>query len=275
MAAANYDEALRRLLVHEGGYTHHPSDPGGPTNFGITIHDYRKYIKASATAADVRMMRLADAKAIYKSKYWDAQRCDELPSGVDYAVFDYGVNSGIGRSAKVLQRVCGLDVIDGRIGPKTLAYVKVRDPATVVRAICDERLAFLQRLRTWPVFGKGWGRRVAECRYVALQMAAAAPSQPTKLPPALDPAGPTPGKAEIPKPKKQDEVIVGGGTTAGGAAGATWWDWVQAHPAETALIAIVIVGAIVGAVYLINQQRKKRQETPMPGTRVVPALKPA
>ena len=75
MAAANYDEALERLLVHEGGYSNHPSDPGGPTNFGITIHDYRKYVKPGATAADVRAMRLSEAKAIYKAKYWDAMRC--------------------------------------------------------------------------------------------------------------------------------------------------------------------------------------------------------
>ena len=53
MAASTYDEALRRLLAHEGGYTDHPSDPGGPTNFGITIYDYRKYVKPNATAADV------------------------------------------------------------------------------------------------------------------------------------------------------------------------------------------------------------------------------
>src|SRR6185437_8422105 len=101
MAASTYDEALRRLLAHEGGYTNHPSDPGGPTNFGITIYDYRKYVKPNATAADMRAMTVGEAKAIYRKRYWDAQRCDELPAGVDYSVFDYGVNSGIGRSGKV------------------------------------------------------------------------------------------------------------------------------------------------------------------------------
>ncbi|MEJ2435465.1 MAG: glycosyl hydrolase 108 family protein [Pseudolabrys sp.] len=77
MAAWTYDEALRRLLAHEGGYTNHPSDPGGPTNFGITIYDYRKYIKRNATAADVRAMTVGEAKAIYRKRYWDSQRCDE------------------------------------------------------------------------------------------------------------------------------------------------------------------------------------------------------
>src|SRR5690554_4609658 len=105
MAASSYDEALRRLLKHEGGYGHHPSDPGGPTNFGITIHDYRRYVKPDATAADVRAMRIDEAKAIYREHYWNALRCDELPAGLDYAVFDYGVNSGIARAARVLHRI--------------------------------------------------------------------------------------------------------------------------------------------------------------------------
>jgi lysozyme family protein len=95
MAASSYDTALARLLVHEGGYTNHPADPGGSTNFGITIYDYRKYVKSDATAADVKAMRLDEAKTIYKAKYRAAQRCDELPVGVDYAIFDFGVNSGI------------------------------------------------------------------------------------------------------------------------------------------------------------------------------------
>ena len=164
MAASSYDEALRRLLLHEGGYTNHPADPGGPTNFGITIHDYRRYVKPDATAADVKAMKVEEAKSIYRAKYWDAQRCDELPAGVDYAVFDYGVNSGIGRSKKVLQRVVGVTA-DGVLGPADDAgRSRRRSEERSSSAICDERLRFLKRLRTWPVFGKGWGRRVAEVK---------------------------------------------------------------------------------------------------------------
>jgi lysozyme family protein len=170
MAASSYDDALRRLLAHEGGYTNHPSDPGGPTNFGITIHDYRTYIDPDATAADVKAMRLEDAQAIYRAKYWDALAGDALPAGLDYAVFDYGVNSGISRSAKALQRLIGV-ADDGKIGPKTLAAVADRDAAPLIAGLCDERLAFLKRLKTWRVFGKGWGRRVAEVRGAALAMA--------------------------------------------------------------------------------------------------------
>jgi lysozyme family protein len=172
MAASTFDDALRRLLIHEGGYTNHPSDPGGPTKFGITIVDYRRYVKAGATAADVRAMTLGEAETIYRERYWNAMRCDELPAGVDYAVFDYAVNSGISRAAKVLQRLLGF-ADNGRIGDALLAAVRKRDAADLIARLCDERLAFLQRLKTWPVFGAGWGRRVKEVRAAALAMAKA------------------------------------------------------------------------------------------------------
>src|SRR6185312_9138273 len=118
MAAASYEEALRRVLAHEGGYSNHPDDPGGPTNFGITLADYRKYVKPDATAADVRAMRVEEARAIYRRRYWDAQACDDLPAGVDYALFDYGVNSGIGRSGKVLRRCLELRASTSRVTPE-------------------------------------------------------------------------------------------------------------------------------------------------------------
>src|SRR6187401_1657476 len=169
MTASSYDEALRRVLVHEGGYSNHPSDPGGPTNWGITIHDARAHWKKEATAADVRNMPVEVAKDIYRSKYWDAMRCDDLPAGLDYAVFDYGVNSGIGRAVKVLQRLLGL-VDNGRLSEAVFAAAARHDVAVLIGRLCDERLAFLKRLKTWPVFGAGWGRRVAEVRAAALAM---------------------------------------------------------------------------------------------------------
>ncbi len=170
MSANNYDEALRRLLVHEGGYGNDPADPGGPTNFGITLADYRKYINADGVAANVQAMTVEQAKAIYRARYWNAVHGDELPPGVDYAIFDYGVNSGVSRAIKVLQRLVGV-AVDGEIGPDTLAAARARDPKVLVGAIQDERLAFLKGLSTWPTFGKGWSRRVAEVRAAALQMA--------------------------------------------------------------------------------------------------------
>ncbi len=178
MAAPSYDASLARLLAHEGGYTNHPSDPGGPTNFGITIADYRKYVKTDATANDVKTMTVAQAKAIYRARYWNALRCDDLPAGVDYAVFDYGVNSGVGRSSKVLRRLLKLPDRAHTVSDAVIAAARRTDAATLVVAICDERLRFLKSLRTWPVFGKGWGRRVADVRAAALTMATSATAPP-------------------------------------------------------------------------------------------------
>src|SRR6478609_8082967 len=140
MAKWTYDESLRRLLADEGGYSNHPADPGGPTNFGITIYDYRKYISAGGTAADVKAMKVSQAKTIYRAKYWDVQRCDDLPAGVDYAVFDYGVNSGIGRSGKVLRRLLSLPANTSAITDEVIAACKKRDPKALITAIYDERL---------------------------------------------------------------------------------------------------------------------------------------
>lgn len=181
MAASNYGRALDGMLAHEGGYSNHPSDPGGPTNFGITIADYRMYVNANATAADVKAMTIVQAKAIYRARYWDALRCDELPAGVDYAVFDYGVNSGIGRAGKVLRRLLKLTDTTHQVSGEVIEAARRWEAAVLVVAICDERLRFLKSLKTWPVFGQGWGRRVAEVRAAALTMARAASAPPSQV----------------------------------------------------------------------------------------------
>jgi lysozyme family protein len=170
MAAASYSDAIARLLKSEGGYVNHPSDPGGPTNFGITLADYRKYKMPNATAADVRAMKVSEAKDIYRSKYWDAIRADELPAGVDYCLFDYAVNSGTGRAPKVLQRILAV-AVTGHVDNPTVAAANKADAAQTINAICDERMRFLKGLKTWGVFGAGWSRRVGEVRAAALAMA--------------------------------------------------------------------------------------------------------
>jgi lysozyme family protein len=268
MAASTYDEALRRLLAHEGGYTNHPSDPGGPTNFGITIHDYRKYVKPNATATDVRAMIIVEAKAIYRAKYWNAQRCDELPAGVDYSVFDYGVNSGIGRSGKVLRRVVGLPDTTHVVTDEVLRAVARRDPKAIVIAINDERLAFLKRLKTWPVFGRGWGTRVAGVRAVSMRMVS------EKVPsPSIIPAeAPAPGKGAVPAPTAAKNVIVGTGTAGPVAAGGSFWDWVAAHPWETAVVGCGVVVIVGGSIYALNRWHQHRQEAAIPETPFVSEL---
>ncbi|MBM3529042.1 MAG: hypothetical protein FJX62_13210 [Alphaproteobacteria bacterium] len=203
MARSNYDEALRRVLGHEGGYVNHPRDPGGETNYGITVAVARQ----NGYAGPMRDIPMEVVKRIYKAKYWDALRCDELPAGVDYAAFDYGVNSGVGRSGKVLRRVTGLPDDSHVVTPAVLEAVRRRDPALTVQAICDERMAFLKRLSTWDTFGKGWSRRVAEVRAAGLTMARrkSAAEEQSGVP------QPAPGKAqdrgEAPKPSALQSIV--------------------------------------------------------------------
>lgn len=264
MAAASYDACLTRVLAHEGGYTNNPSDPGGPTNYGITIYDVRKYINPSATASDVRSLSVEQAKLIYRAHYWDAMNCDQLPAGVDYAVFDYGVNSGIGRSVKVLQRLVGVQA-DGDIGPVTMAAVRGRDAKALAGAICDERLAFLKSLKTWPVFGNGWGRRVADVRSYSLQLAtkAAVLASPAPIPAA--------GKGHVAAPPPPVARTTAKAGAPAGIGIAAVMHWLGAHALETCIVIAVAFGAIVFALALIRQRYKAAQEAPTPGIVPVPA----
>lgn len=187
----DWAQSVRELLVYEGGYTNHPADPGGPTNWGITIFDVHRFVKPDATAADVKALKVEQAKDIYKRKYWDLVWGDKLPAGVDFCVFDYGVNSGPSRAVKALQRVVGVDA-DGVMGPATLAAVLLKDPAMVVNALCDERMRFLRGLKTFSVFGVGWTRRVTALRRSALGMIKGQVPAPKPTPTPAPKPGPAP-----------------------------------------------------------------------------------
>jgi Glycosyl hydrolase 108 len=92
MAASSYGEALARLLVHEGGNDDDPRDPGGRTSRGILQREWDVWRRGHpGLPADVWRAPQNQVEAIYRQNYWNALRCDDLPAGVDYAVFDYGV----------------------------------------------------------------------------------------------------------------------------------------------------------------------------------------
>jgi lysozyme family protein len=192
---ANADKAIRLMLAHEGGFVNHPRDPGGATNRGVTIGTLRSLGMdldgdGDVDIADLKSLTEADAARVFKRFYWDAVQGDLLPSGVDYVVADFAVNSGPSRAAKHLQRAVGVTQ-DGNIGPQTLAAVRKADPIAVVQAVTDTRLRFLESLPTWGTFGKGWARRVDEVENQALAWASQAPR---------DYAPPAPKATEIPKP---------------------------------------------------------------------------
>lgn len=173
----NFARALSLVLKSEGGWADNPADPGGATMKGVTIANFRRYVKADATKDDLRHITDAQVATVYRRFYWDAVLGAELPDGVDYAVFDFAVNSGPGRAAKYLQGVAGV-AQDGRIGPATIAAVKAKPAGLVIDDLCDARLAFLKRLPTWGTFGLGWASRVKSVRSQALLMTAQPPAAP-------------------------------------------------------------------------------------------------
>jgi len=165
----NFDKSLAELLKHEGGYVNHPSDPGGRTNLGVTQDVWEDWIDRAVSEENMRALTPAKVAPLYKELYWDRIKADKLPSGVDYVVFDAAVNSGASRAAKWLQTTVAA-VADGAIGEQTLKLVMLTNPLMLIDKYSSNRLAFLQRLATWPTFGKGWERRVEEVRVTALKM---------------------------------------------------------------------------------------------------------
>lgn len=169
---SNYEKALAAVLHHEGGFVNNPADPGGMTNLGCTKATWESWVGHPVTEKAMRNLQAADVAPLYKQKYWDKVRGDELPAGVDYVVFDCAINSGPGRAAKLLQECAGV-VADGALGPVTMKAVAAMPAAELVKRFAQKRLAFLQALPTWDTFGKGWGRRVAEVEAAGLSMAGA------------------------------------------------------------------------------------------------------
>lgn len=152
------------LLVHEGGWVDHPKDPGGATMSGITLDTFRDFYKnPKLTKEDLRNISAHQIQEIYLANYWDKCRCSDLPSGIDYVVFDAAVNSGATRAIKWLQTAVGATQ-DGIMGTGTLQQTKECDISNpgLVADICTIRLRFMQKLSTWEVFGKGWSLRVLE-----------------------------------------------------------------------------------------------------------------
>lgn len=167
---SRFDACLPLILAHEGGYSDHPKDPGGATNLGITLDTLSAHRGRKVTKADVKALTVAEAGAIYLKNYWFPIHADQLPAGVDYILFDLAVNSGVGRARKYLQRAAGVNE-DGIIGPATLAAVKSKTPLALVNSIAGYRETFYRGLDTFPTFGKGWLRRLAEVTAKARDMA--------------------------------------------------------------------------------------------------------
>jgi lysozyme family protein len=166
----NWDKCFDLVIVNEGGYVDNPADPGGATNWGCTKAVWEQYIGHEVSKEDIRNLTKEDVKPLYKRNYWDAIHGDALPSGLDYCIFDCAINSGVGRAAKFIQEIVGV-FADGAIGNNTVTAINQMNTVTMINEFSDKRQQFLELLKTFPVFGKGWTKRVQEVRIKSLEMA--------------------------------------------------------------------------------------------------------
>ena len=163
----SYPESYRLVRQHEGGYVNHPKDPGGATKWGVTQRTYTAWRRQKGVPrADIRLIREAEAEEIYREQYWQAISGDALPIGIDYALFDFAVNSGVSRAVRTIQKIVGV-TSDGVLGIVTLDKIQAtahhdarHSHEWLVVDLCRHRMAFLRGLRHWPTFGRGWSRRV-------------------------------------------------------------------------------------------------------------------
>jgi len=159
MNNTDFQQALKLVLVDEGGLDDDPNDHGGRTAHGITQREYNawRHLK-SLPPQDVWKISPDELATIYHDEYW-APWCDSLPAGLDYVFFDDRVNSGSAQAARTLQRVLGVPV-DGHMGPITMAAIAGHDVAKLIKDYCGARRRFYRALRQFPRYGRGWLSRV-------------------------------------------------------------------------------------------------------------------
>lgn len=243
----NLSIALKHVLQHEGGFSNHPKDPGGATNFGVTQRVYDAYRdRAGDPRRSVRAITAGEVQDIYKRQYWDAIRGDDLPSGLDYALFDYAVNSGPRRAAQDIQRELGLKQVDGIIGQVSLAGIEREDVYGLIERLCARRMRFLRGLKHFKTFGNGWTRRVNDVQEIALKMATDPESTDTlKLMPVASKAEDLPRENIAQSATVQATVVDVAAKAGAGVAALSALDdrWVQL--AVVGLLGVALIASLV------------------------------
>ncbi len=160
-----FDEAFRRLVGHEGGYSTDKRDAGNWTGGKVGVGTLKgtKFGLAANTypSLDIKNITLAQAKEIYKKDWWDKLGGHGLHSAITFQLWDFAINAGKKRAIIELQQVAGVTT-DGIIGPKTIEAVNALDLNDVLLSLTAERLKFYTSLGTWSTYGKGWTNRVAD-----------------------------------------------------------------------------------------------------------------
>lgn len=223
----NFEACIAQVKPFEGGYVNDPKDPGGETNWGIS--------KRSYPHLNIRGLSWDTAKAIYERDFWRAQRCDDLPAGVDLVVLDPSINSGRARGTKWLQRALRV-AQDGKIGPATIRAAQAADPVAVIRAASAARMGFLRGLGIWSRFGKGWSRRVAAIEAAAIAMVS---------------VGAVAGERELAGKAARREGARAGGAVAGGGG--------VASVSDLSIGPMIALGVLVLLVIVVALSRRQHQ----------------
>ena len=160
----NFQASLQYVLQSEGGFVDNPNDVGGATMKGITLDTYKIYKKNThLTPNDLKLISDMDVSTIYLNQYWNACRCSDLPSGIDYCVFDASVNMGYSRATKILQESCGATP-DGTLGSITMALIRQSDRNLLIKTFSEKKEAFYRRIvannPSQSIFLKGWLARI-------------------------------------------------------------------------------------------------------------------
>ena len=167
MSAGNYKNCLELILKSEGGWVNNPKDPGGETNLGVTKAVWEEYV--GHPVKTMKNLTKDDVAPLYEQKYWRPCYGEVLPRGLDFLVFSMGINSGTGRSNKILQSSLGI-LADGVIGPKTRELISSSDVSKLIAKFSETRREFYRSLNK-PAFEKGWLSRVDKEEKEALDMA--------------------------------------------------------------------------------------------------------
>lgn len=167
---SNWDKAFSEVIRSEGGYVNDPHDRGGETNLGVTKAAWADYMGRPIADGEMKSLTTVMVKPFYKKLYWDRCKCDSLPNGIDYAVFDFGVNAGTGTSAKLLQRIVGVPD-DGAIGPKTLEAVSKHDPKDLLTKFSEAKTKYYEGIVVnhpeQVRFLQGWKNRIAAVQHTS------------------------------------------------------------------------------------------------------------
>ncbi len=156
---ASFKTAFEKTLHWEtggdlkGAYHKHPDDPGGSTKWGVS--------QAAFPELDIKHLTLSDASIIYQREYWLPLRAYELDNqDLANALYDYAVNSGVGRAVKGLQLVLGFSPKhrDGIMGPMTITAAN--RSRQLSQKLNIQRLNYLKLLPHWKTFRNGWSRRI-------------------------------------------------------------------------------------------------------------------